>query len=276
MELFLNHLLPFLMNLLLPFALLLALLRMRRLHRALIWNRRLYSLTALLFGCGIFAYIAHSYVFPCGSATYASAYSVRFWTLYLGYVLALLSFLRFFDAAGKTQRCPQALLQLISLSAALLLAAGFAWFYYILTGLFHSATRFFGGWKEVFMPVFPNVVLPLGLALLMLWLRARQREGQFRALYALTAGLLFTSAISTTWMNLTAPLGIGVPSFLPWFWYIGIKGGYVLTPLSLLYFAFSSVRDRRIKHVLRLALYIVAALFIWILVAEFTSLLRIR
>ena len=52
------------MNLLLPFALLPALLRMRRLQRALIWNRHLYSLTALLFGCGIFAYIAHSYVFP--------------------------------------------------------------------------------------------------------------------------------------------------------------------------------------------------------------------
>ena len=40
------------------------------------------------------------------------------------------------------------------------------------------------------MPIVPNVVLPLGLALLMLWLYAWQRELQFRKLYALTAGLL--------------------------------------------------------------------------------------
>ena len=274
MELFLNHLLPFLMNLLLPFALLPVLLRMRRLHRALIWNRHLYSLTVLLFGCGIFAYIAHSYVFPYGSVAYASAYSVRVWTLYLGYILALLSFLHFFDAAGNTQRCPAALLQLISLSAALLSAAGLAWFYYVLTELIHSAMRCFGGWKEVFVPIFPNVVLPLGLALLMLWLYKRQRELRFRKLYALTAGLLCCCALSTVWMNLTAPRSIGVPHFLPWLWYFGMLGGYALTPISLLYFAFSAVRDARIKQVLKWVIYLAGTILLWAMIATLTSLLR--
>ena len=50
------------------------------------------------------------------------------------------------------------------------------------------------------MPVFPNVVLPLGLALLMLWLYVRQREARLRKLYALTAGLLCTCALSTVWL----------------------------------------------------------------------------
>ena len=262
------------MNLLLPFALLPALLRMRRLHRALIWNRHLYSLTVLLFGCGIFAYIAHSYVFPYGSVAYASAYSVRVWTLYFGYILALLSFLHFFDAAGNTQRCPAALLQLISLSAALLSAAGLAWFYYVLTELIHSAMRCFGGWKEVFVPIFPNVVLPLGLALLMLWLYKRQRELRFRKLYALTAGLLCCCALSTVWMNLTAPRGIGVPHFLPWLWYFGMLGGYALTPIALLYFGFSAVKNARIKQVFWWGLCVAGALFLWAIVAELTSLLR--
>lgn len=262
------------MNLLLPFALLPVLLRMRRLHRALIWNRHLYSLTALLFGCGIFAYIAHSYVFPYGSAAYASAYSVRVWTFYLGYILALLSFLRFFDASGDTQRCPAAPLQLISLSAALLSAAGLAWFYYVLTELIHSAMRCFGGWKEVFVPIFPNVVLPLGLALLMLWLYKRQRELRFRKLYALTAGLLCTCALSTVWMNLTAPRGIGVPHFLPWLWYFGMLGSYALTPIALLYFGFSAVKNARIKQVFWWGLCVAGALFLWAIVAELTSLLR--
>ena len=228
----------------------------------------------LLFGCGIFAYIAHSYVFPYGSIAYASAYSVRVWTLYLGYILALLSFLHFFDAAGNTQCCPAALLQLISLSAALLSAAGLAWFYYVLTELIHSAMRCFGGWKEVFVPIFPNVVIPLGLALLMLWLYKRQRELRFRKLYALTAGLLCCCALSTVWMNLTAPLGIGVPRFLPWLWYFGMLGGYALTPVSLLYFGFSAVKNTHIKQVFRWVLYLAGALFLWAVVAALTSLLR--
>ena len=124
------------------------------------------------------------------------------------------------------------------------------------------------------MPIFSNAVLPLGLAFLMLWLYKRQRELRFRKLYALTAGFLCCCALSTVWMNLTAPRGIGVPHFLPWLWYFGMLGGYALTPISLLYFSFSAVRDARIKQVLKWVIYLAGALLIWVLVAAFTSLLR--
>lgn len=124
------------------------------------------------------------------------------------------------------------------------------------------------------MPIFSNAVLPLGLALLMLWLYTRQRESRFRKLYALTAGLLCCCALSTVWMNWTAPLGIGVPRFLLWLWYFGMLGGYALTPVSLLYFGFSAVKNARIKQVFWWGLCVAGALFLWAVVAELTSLLR--
>ena len=124
------------------------------------------------------------------------------------------------------------------------------------------------------MPIFSNAVLPLGLAFLMLWLYKRQRELRFRKLYALTAGLLCCCALSTVWMNLTAPRGIGVPHFLPWLWYFGMLGGYALTPIALLYFGFSAVKNVRIKQVFWWGLCVAGALFLWAIVAELTSLLR--
>ena len=124
------------------------------------------------------------------------------------------------------------------------------------------------------MPIVPNVVLPLCLALLMLWLYAWQRELQFRKLYALTAGLLCTCALSTVWMNLTAPLDIVVPRFLPWLWYFGMLGGYALTPVSLLYFGFSAVKNTHIKQVFRWGLYLAGALLLWAMIATLTSLMR--
>ena len=124
------------------------------------------------------------------------------------------------------------------------------------------------------MPIVPNVVLPLCLALLMLWLYIRQREARLRKLYALTAGLLCCCALSTVWMNLTAPLGIGVPRFLPWLWYFGLLGGYALTPISLLYFGFSAVKNVHIKQVFRWGLYLAGALLLWAMIATLTSLLR--
>lgn len=124
------------------------------------------------------------------------------------------------------------------------------------------------------MPIVPNVVLPLCLALLMLWLYAWQRELQFRKLYALTAGLLCCCALSTVWMNLTAPLDIVVPRFLPWLWYFGLLGGYALTPISLLYFGFSAVKNVHIKQAFRWGLYLAGALLLWAMIATLTSLLR--
>lgn len=124
------------------------------------------------------------------------------------------------------------------------------------------------------MPIVPNVVLPLGLAFLMLCLYAWQREARLRKLYALTAGLLCCCALSTVWMNWTAPLGIGVPRFLPWLWYFGLLGGYALTPISLLYFGFSAVKNAHIKQVFRWGLYLAGALLLWALIATLTSLLR--
>ena len=124
------------------------------------------------------------------------------------------------------------------------------------------------------MPIVPNVVLPLCLALLMLWLYKRQRELRFRKLYALTAGLLCCCALSTIWMNLTAPLGIGVPRFLPWLWYFGLLGGYALTPISLLYFGLSAVKNAHIKQVFRWGLYLAGGLLLWAMIATLTSLLR--
>ena len=124
------------------------------------------------------------------------------------------------------------------------------------------------------MPSVPNVVLPLGLAFLMLCLYAWQREARLRKLYALTAGLLCCCALSTVWMNLTAPLDIVVPSFLPWLWYFGLLGGYALTPISLLYFGFSAVKNAHIKQVFRWGLYLAGALLLWAMIATLTSLLR--
>ena len=124
------------------------------------------------------------------------------------------------------------------------------------------------------MPIVPNVVLPLGLALLMLWLYARQREARLRKLYVLTAGLLCCCALSTVWMNLTAPLDIVVPRFLPWLWYFGLLGGYALTPISLLYFGFSAVKNAHIKQVFRWGLYLAGGLLLWAIVAQLTSLMR--
>lgn len=124
------------------------------------------------------------------------------------------------------------------------------------------------------MPIVPNVVLPLCLALLMLWLYAWQRELQFRKLYALTAGLLCCCALSTVWMNLTAPLDIVVPRFLPWLWYFGLLGGYALTPISLLYFGLSAVKNAHIKQVFRWGLYLAGGLLLWAMIATLTSLLR--
>ena len=124
------------------------------------------------------------------------------------------------------------------------------------------------------MPIVPNVVLPLGLAFLMLCLYAWQREARLRKLYALTAGLLCCCALSTVWMKLTAPLDIVVPSFLPWLWYFGLLGGYALTPISLLYFGFSAVKNAHIKQVFRWGLYLAGALLLWAMIATLTSLLR--
>ena len=124
------------------------------------------------------------------------------------------------------------------------------------------------------MPIFQNVILPLGIALFMLWVLTRQREGCLRPLYAMTAVLLFCCALSTVWMNLTAPRGIGVPRFLPWLWYFGMLGGYALTPIALLYFGFSAVKNARIKQVFWWGLCVAGALFLWAIVAELTSLLR--
>ena len=124
------------------------------------------------------------------------------------------------------------------------------------------------------MPIFQNVILPLGIALFMLWILTRQREGCLRPLYAMTAVLLLCCALSTVWMNLTAAHGIGVPHFLPWLWYFGMMGGYALTPISLLYFAFSAVKDARIRQVLQWVLYLAGALLLWAMVAALTSLLR--
>lgn len=124
------------------------------------------------------------------------------------------------------------------------------------------------------MPIVPNVELPLGLAFLMLCLYAWQREARLRKLYALTAGLLCCCALSTVWMNLTAPLDIVVPSFLPWLWYFGLLGGYALTPVSLLYFGFSAVKNAHIKQVFRWGLYLAGALLLWAMIATLTSLLR--
>lgn len=124
------------------------------------------------------------------------------------------------------------------------------------------------------MPIVPNVVLPLGLAFLMLCLYAWQREARLRKLYALTAGLLCCCALSTVWMNLTAPLDIVVPRFLPWLWYFGMLGGYALTPVSLLYFGFSAVKNAHIKQAFRWGLYLAGALLLWAMIATLTSLLR--
>lgn len=129
-----------------------------------------------LFGCRIFACIARSYVFPYDSAVYVLAYSARVWILYPSHTLVPLSFPHFLGMAGNIQRCPMVLLQPISPNAALLSAAGLVWFRYVLTELAHSAMRCFGGWKEVFTPVFPNVVILPGLTLLMLWLYKQQRK----------------------------------------------------------------------------------------------------
>ena len=75
-------------------------------------------------------------------------------------------------------------------------------------------------------------------------------------------------------MNLTAPHGIGVPRFLPWLWYFGMLGGYALTPISLLYFAFSAVRDARIKQVLKWVIYLAGTILLWAMIATLTSFLR--
>ena len=75
-------------------------------------------------------------------------------------------------------------------------------------------------------------------------------------------------------MSLTVPRGIGVPRFLPWLWYFGMLGGYALTPVSLLYFGFSAVKNARIKQVFWWGLCVAGALFLWAIVAELTSLLR--